>query len=245
MCKEYIAQQFGCNGDQPNGKLLIVDVGWKGSLQKVLQSVLPNVEVHGYYVSLEPKAARDLQGRVGFMVGWDTGRFSRAMTELMFGFVERGCVAYQRTKDGLVRPVFSDSDNDRGDARYVSALRSFLLELLESNWRARPQSSCLLQACEAVMTRLQVFPRYWEVLGLSGWSIGTDSGGANGSDITGVQASMLTVLTGRQAHGNVWPSGALAFRIRNKYATYALQTLTSKARSALSRGREIFSIVPR
>jgi hypothetical protein len=225
--------------------LLIVDVGWKGSLQKVLQELMPNVDVHGYYVSLEPVSADLLQNRHGTMIPWNSGRFSRAMTELMFGFLEAGCVTYKRTGDTQVEPVIGGPESDRSDQQYVVALRQFLTELLEANWDPTKNRSDLRNACYDLVTRLHMFPRYWEVSGLSHWSIGTDTGGTNSCDVAGASVGILTVLSGRLAKGNVWPAGSMAFRIKNKYAVYGLQILASRIRSIISEARGVLSIAPR
>jgi phosphoglycolate phosphatase-like HAD superfamily hydrolase len=86
-------------------KVLIVDNGWKGRLQAAIASVLGEVEVHGFYFSLEPGAELEAQARSATFLRWDPRTFFQPVVEALAGFATTSCARFVLAEDG--QPVLS------------------------------------------------------------------------------------------------------------------------------------------
>jgi len=83
-------------------RVLIVDVGWKGHLQRKMQNALSEIEIFGFYVSLEPRGRHKLGDLASTLLRWDTGVFNLALTEGLFGFRGDTCIGYTAGTGGRV-----------------------------------------------------------------------------------------------------------------------------------------------
>lgn len=191
-------------------RILIVDIGWKGRLQILLERIMPaNVDVFGYYFSLEPAAVPAIQTKSATFIGWDPSVFNQAMVEALSGYTQASAIGFE-TGEGGFEPLFRDGPGDRSPVEYCDKLRSFLTALLRGKMAVAPRSAALLEARKSMVRQISLYPDRTTVAGFAQWTIGTLIDGSDTGNIaSGGGASWWQKLAGRSSSGNVWPSAAI------------------------------------
>ena len=206
-------------------RLLIVDIGWKGRLQILFKRIMPeNVDVFGYYFSLEPAAVPAIQTISGTFLDWNPSVFNQAMVEALSGYIEASATSV-RVNQGRFEPVFREGPGDRSPVAYCENLRVFLAELLRGDIRstavADRQSP---KSRKSIVRMMSLFPDRTMVSGFAEWSIGTLIDGSDTLNIAnGGRATWWQKLAGRGDGGNVWPSAAIWTLTKNELVGRTLQ----------------------
>lgn len=191
-------------------RILIVDIGWKGRLQLLLERIMPpNVDVFGYYFSLEPAAVPAIQTKSATFISWDPSVFNQAMVEALSGYVEASAIGFEEYGDGF-KPVFREGAGDRSPVEYCDKLRSFLTTLLQGKMTVSTRSASLLEARKSMIRQISLYPDRTTVAGFAQWTIGTLIDGSDTDNIaSGGRATWWQKVAGRSSSGNVWPSAAI------------------------------------
>jgi FMN phosphatase YigB (HAD superfamily) len=228
LCESYIRAQLSTKeGPGKATRLLLVDIGGKGTLQRAVETALgDDAVVHGYYVALHPTKTWLNNSQTACFFEWNRAKFCEPMTEMMFGFVGDRCAAYRIDECGVVVPVFQTSHGDASDPIYTKFLRRYLTELLKENWRpdVLGDNKELTEACSSMVQRFHMFPRKAEALAIANWSYKSRNGKAR--SIGGDGLSLAVILSMRGLNDNYWPHGALARRMSNRILVYILQKLS-------------------
>ena len=191
-------------------RILIVDIGWKGRLQILLERIMPpNVDVFGYYFSLEPAAVPAIQAKSATFINWDPSVFNQAMVEALSGYTQASAIGFEAADDGF-RPVFREGPGDRSPVEYCDKLRSFLTALLQGKMAVSTGSASLLEARRSMVRQISLYPDQTTVTGFAQWTIGTLIDGSDTGNIaSGGGATWWQKIAGRSSSGNVWPSAAI------------------------------------
>jgi glycosyltransferase involved in cell wall biosynthesis/FMN phosphatase YigB (HAD superfamily) len=189
-------------------RIVIVDAGWKGRVQLALQSALPDVEVYGFYFSLDHLAEPEARAASQCFVPWKPAHMNQAAVECLFGFRGRSCVGYSRNASGGWTPAFHDRYDDVAPEVYCNSLRHYLSTLLSCSGASGAEAS-MEQRLKAVQ-RVCMYPDRTTALAFHDWSIGAAIDGADTANlIRGGSAGWILRLLGIQRDGNLWPSAAL------------------------------------
>jgi len=229
LCKRYIQAQLSSKkvGAGKATRLLVVDIGGRGTLQRAIETALGDDGlVQGYYVALDPKKTWLPNSQTACFFGWNRAKFCEPMTELMFGFLSDRCAGYSLDESGAVVPKFQPTHGDASDPIYTMFLRRYLTQILKENWRpdARTDNQELTEACSSMVQRFHMFPSKAEALAVANWSYCSGYGKAR--SIGGDGLNLAVILSMRGLNDNYWPHGALARRMPNRVLTYIVQELS-------------------
>lgn len=192
-------------------RIVMVDSGWKGRLQLLLDKAMPSgVEFSGYYFGLEPEAERATVVNSETFVEWRESVLNEALVEALFGFEGPCALGFEKTELGI-EPAFQDSLGDRSPAQYCARLRVYLTELLSGHVASgkggpSPDSQTRVLAVQ----RMSLYPDLDQMAAFKTWSIATAVDGSDATNIaSGGRASAIDKLVGRGVCGNVWPAAAI------------------------------------
>lgn len=136
------------------GKIAIVDIGWRGSMQYYLQSMITHADIcadiHGFYVgriretipsiNLSAYIPPEAQPRVG----------GAGLFESLFLAQEGSTKAYRRDPDGYVRPVLYQSEyTANGEDKKIQAYQEGALafiEMMKTGVGAQPMDNAVATA---------------------------------------------------------------------------------------------------
>lgn len=111
---KYLGQ---CGIDDSPGKIAVVDIGWRGTIQDNLCRVLPGKVVYGYYLGMIPTL--NIQPKNGVKKGFiNKLNFSNALLkshtqlEMVCSSQHGSIVSYGEVEPGFVNPVEDDNTND-------------------------------------------------------------------------------------------------------------------------------------
>lgn len=233
LCERYIRTQLSSKkvGSGLATRLLLVDIGGRGTLQRAIETALgDDAHVHGYYVARRPTKNLLSNSQTVCFFDWDGAKFCEPLTELMFGFVGDRCAGYRIDECGMVVPKFQAVHGDASDPIYTKLLRRYLTELLKENWRPDvcADNRELTEACSSMIQRFHMFPRKSEALALANWSYKSRNGRVR--SIGGDGLNLASILSMRGFNDNYWPHGALAWRMPNRVLIHVLQELSVQLR---------------
>jgi FMN phosphatase YigB (HAD superfamily) len=220
----------------PNLKrLLIVDTGWKGRVQRSLQLALPEVSIWGYYVSLDDSAEVSTIERSHQLIPWDKRWIRQAAAEALAGYKNHSCIGYDKSPNGQWEPVFKDNSRDRAPETYLSELRSQLRgHAAELKDGATPGRENLQQAFESLFA----FPDQIVATAFNGWEVGVHIDHyPQGSLASGGNAGWTVRVLGLARDGNLWPEVAFWSVTTRHRLVWILQRMT-RARRNLQRYRK-------
>jgi hypothetical protein len=235
LCQRYIRGRLSSTqvGSGTPTRLLIVDIGGRGTLQRAIETALSDdALVQGYYVALDPKKTWLSSSQTACFFDWSRAMFCEPMTELMFGFMGDRCAGYTVDESlGNVIPKFQPTHGDASDPVYTKFLRHYLTQLLKENWqpKACAEDQELREACSTMVQRFHMFPSKTEASAVANWSY--CSGYGEPRSIGGDGLSLAVLLSMRGLNDNYWPHGALARRMPNRILTYLLQMLSVSLRN--------------
>jgi hypothetical protein len=226
LCERYIQGRLSSTkiGSGHPTRLLLVDIGGRGTLQRAIQTALGNdAVVQGYYVGLDPKRTWLSSSQTACFFDWNRATFSEPLTELMFGFVGDRCSGYRVDESGAIVPTFRITHGDASDPAYTNFLRRYLTALLKDNWQPSlgVDNPKLIEACSSMRQRFHMFPTKHEAIAISKW--GYCSGYGKARPVGGEGLSLGTILSMSGRNDNYWPHGALARRLSNRHLIYLLQ----------------------
>jgi len=229
LCESYIRAQLSSTKVGLGGatRLLLVDIGGRGTLQRAVETVLgDDALVHGYYVAIHPTKTWLSNSRTVCFFEWNRAKFCEPLTELMFGFLGDRCVGYRANECGAVVPIFQTTHGDTSDPIYTKFLRRYLTELLKENWRPGlcADNQELIEASSNMVQRFHMYPRIAEARAVANWSYQSRNGKAR--SIGGDGLNLAVILSMRGLNDNYWPNGALALRMSNRILIYILQSLS-------------------
>jgi HAD superfamily hydrolase (TIGR01549 family) len=208
-------------------RILMVDIGWKGRLQVLLDRTLPShVEVFGYYFSLEPNAERFTKCMSETFLEWDQAVFNQALVEALSGYLEASAVGFKRMQHGI-EPLFRDAAGDRSPGEYCVKLRAYISALLSGHTvRARRSWTPDIKTRKAAVRQMCLYPDLSLMKGFSRWSIATLIDGSDTNYVaSGGNARAMYKILGLHASGNVWPSAAVWTLAKQKAVGRLLQHL--------------------
>lgn len=113
LCR-YLAS---CGLEDTSGKVAIVDIGWRGTIQDNLCRVLPHKTVIGYYLGLIPMLNRQPKNAIkqGFInkMPFAAGLLkSHTQLEMVCSSWRGSVIRYEEKADGTVIPVLEDNRQD-------------------------------------------------------------------------------------------------------------------------------------
>jgi hypothetical protein len=188
--------------------VLIVDTGWKGRLQAAIASALPQVEVHGFYIALEPGAEPEARSRSATLLPWEPHTFLQPVVEALAGFTATSCA---RFADGRAIPVRKPPSPDRSPQAYCNALRDDLAVLLEGivpETAAAPERRLALR--RQAVAQICAYPDACVIEAFRDWQIGIHADDAEAGHLLDIgTASRIDRLLGRTVRGNLWPRAAV------------------------------------
>lgn len=192
-------------------KVLIVDTGWKGRLQVAIASALPEVEVHGFYFSLEPGAEPEALARSATFLRWDPRTFLQPVVEALAGFAATSCARFALTEDGHPVATRKPPSPDRSPQPYCDALRAHLAVLLDGQVpHALPSSTQRLALRREAVAQICAYPDACVIDAFRDWQIGIHADDADtGHLLSTGTASRIDRLLGRGVRGNLWPRAAV------------------------------------
>lgn len=233
LCERYIRARLSSKniGSGQPTRLLVVDIGGRGTLQKAIQTALgSDAFVQGYYVGLDPKKTWLSNSDTACFLEWNRATFSEPLTELMCGFVGHRCSGYRMDALGDVIPTFTKTHGDASDPVYVRLLRRYLTTLLMENWQPAHgvTNTALSEACLLMRQRFHIFPTRSEALAIAHWSYRNGDGTAR--SIGGESLNLGTILLMSGRNENYWPNGALARRLSNPHIVRFLQKASVRLR---------------
>ncbi|MGD0796096.1 MAG: hypothetical protein ABR910_00100 [Acidobacteriaceae bacterium] len=226
LCERYIQTRLSSTtiGSGRPTRLLLVDIGGRGTLQMAIQTALgDDAFVMGYYAGLDPKGTWLPSSQTACFFDWNRAKFSEPLTELMFGFVGDRCSGYRIDESGAVVPTFKITRGDASDPIYTKFLGRYLTALLKENWQPGrcADNPKLIEACANMRQRFHMFPTTREAIAIAKWSYCSGYGMAR--SVGGEGLSLATILSMSGRNDNYWPHGALARRLSNRHVIYFLQ----------------------
>jgi hypothetical protein len=192
-------------------KVLIVDTGWKGRLQAAIASALPEMEVHGFYFSLEPGAEPEARTRSATFLPWDPCTFLQPVVEALAGFAATSCARFTLAEDGQPVAVRKPPSRDRSPQPYCEALRVDLAVLLDGRVPgAGPASEQRMALRRQAVAQICAYPDACVIDAFRDWQIGIHADDAEtGHLLSTGTSSRIDRLLGREVRGNLWPRAAV------------------------------------
>lgn len=207
-------------------RVLIVDTGWKGRLQVALSLAMPDIEVFGYYFSLEPNAEPDSVERAQTFMRWDLRKFNQPVIEALAGFVDASCARFVSSGEGEVAPVFKKSGTDRSPSEYCDALRAQMAVLIEGIMEPREERA---EVRTRAVAQICAVPDEVVIRAFHDWRIGVDVHDEEGLDLLlGGSASRFDRLLMRRRNGNIWPQAAVWSVVHNPRTVQAIFTIEER-----------------
>jgi len=229
--KEALLDRLDCE----TKRIVIVDVGWKGRVQRAIQYSMPDVDVHGWYFSLEPTAEEESKSRSGCYVSWNRNYINQAGIESMSGFNTPSCLGYSKSVNGDFSPVLKDEVSDCAPESFRSSLLFFLVRNLISIKNGRRHSSREVVRINNLLTNLG-FPDFVFAKCFAHWSIGAEISAPAGKPlVAGGDASLLQKILGREVNGNYWPNLAFWGIFHHSFLVRFFQFCNNFRRSTFSR----------
>jgi FMN phosphatase YigB (HAD superfamily) len=194
-----------------SGKILLVDTGWKGRLQAAIASALPEVEVHGFYFSLEPGAEPEARAQAATFLPWEPRTFLQAVVEALAGFAASSCARFVVDAEGRAAPVRKPASPDRSPQAYCDALRAYMAVLLRGitpGGQTAPEERLAVR--RAAVAQICAYPDASVLEAFRDWQIGIHAEDAEGAHLLATGASSkLDRILGREVRGNAWPRAAV------------------------------------
>lgn len=137
--KEYMAKYLKENDFV--GNIAIVDIGWSGTMQKVLQKYVENTDtkLHGYYLGARNMESDDFYeglSREGYLFDQERNedfnlmtRFTTEIIEMLFSNTEGSVLRYEMAK-GSVVPILDKPEYGREEGKFIVSMQSAALEFL-------------------------------------------------------------------------------------------------------------------
>jgi hypothetical protein len=124
------------------GRMVLVDVGWKGTIQDHLRHALPDeVSLHGYYIGMSAPGLikpGNVKTPLLFSYGCKLAEFNttfgsvHALYEALM-VANHGSVSSYSEKEGLVQPVFDERPEEQENYRlHAAPIQARLLELVKA-----------------------------------------------------------------------------------------------------------------
>ncbi len=213
-------------GVRDNQRVLVVDIGWRGSMQRALQGLLPQVEIHGRYLALDPDAGRAV--RPERAAGWlsDFGRSALplslrhcvAMLEIMFSQPETTILRIERA-GGSFRPVRAaetEADGPRAHAIELmqGSAKDRIRELAEIGLDKIPSEWLAPERAASALLSLSRYPTFQSASAFGKLPHAIDLGDARPVRIHGLPSHLSEIGNLRKTFNAVrraqWRRGALA-----------------------------------
>lgn len=131
-------QHQGILDDLKSGTVAVVDIGYSGSIQKGLEAIVPEADIHGLYILTHEVAGRDFDThRIhGFLAGFDDHQTAYRhplnnhvfLFETGFSSLEGSLVKMEQQADGCVRPVSLAAGGEIERVRLLGQLHAGILE---------------------------------------------------------------------------------------------------------------------
>lgn len=113
--------------NQFSGKVGIVDIGWAGTIQTCLETILPNdttTEIVGFYLGLTQKAA-EKKNRFAFIADDEEPQeFAAGFVEYPFLAPEGSLLGYSTDSDGFIIPKLASFEYDQMDHDIVKNMQA-------------------------------------------------------------------------------------------------------------------------
>jgi HAD superfamily hydrolase (TIGR01549 family) len=205
---EDLATAYRQSVSETTRRILIVDAGWKGRVQTALKLALPDIEVYGFYFSLDPLAEQEARDASHCFVPWRPAHINQAAVECLFGFREASCIGYRQDDAGNWRPQFRDRNNDTAPREYCDGLRHYLSALIADAGEEAVEAP--MQQRLAAIQRVCMYPDHSTALAFQEWAIGAAVDGGDATTvIQGGKSDRLSRMLGIQRDGNIWPAVAI------------------------------------
>jgi FMN phosphatase YigB (HAD superfamily) len=205
--------------------ILLIDVGWKGTLQAAIKHVVPeNVVLTGYYFSLLPGALQSTVLASDRFIDWNHGVLNQAIVEALCGVEEPSCDHFARNNSGRVTPVFRSTKEGCATASYCDSLLRYLALLMSSISAGDRGSAELLYQRRKAVTSICFFPDKIVADALTGLSIGAANDASDTAELVGKgSVGLFSRLFGLGVKANLWPSGKVWSLSKNPMIARALQ----------------------
>ena len=209
--KDYLQQTVA-----DSERVAIVDVGWHGRSQEMIQALCPSV-IKGYYLGLSNQIIQPEKEAWLFDVGRGEGaldlNFFQRMIEVFLGGVCGPLQGYECV-GGKWEPVFSsklDKEHTPGLSRMHCSAATMVEMSLRREYLAWWSSERLRAFTECQLRRLLINPRTEDARFYSQWLVTTDDGHqdlvspALGFD----RRRFMNGLRGKEPWAMIWPSASL------------------------------------
>ena len=208
-------------------RILLVDIGWKGRLQKALATCLPTgLEMYGFYFSMEPNAEVQSVSQAETFLPWDTLVFHQAVVESLSGFVGPSCIGFEKSASGGIAPLHRSPSGDRAPDAYAKALRKYLECLLGSVLQEAADARSRPTHRRHLVQSICMFPDRVLADCFDRWVVSTNLAGSDEVNLINARgASLMARMFGLAGDGNMWPAGAIWSVTRKPFAVRLLQRL--------------------
>jgi FMN phosphatase YigB (HAD superfamily) len=232
------AQDYYRSMLRPGSKrILIVDIGWKGRVQRAIESALPKqVSVFGYYFSLEPGAEMQTVDRSGVFIPWGMIGFNRALIEALSGYSGPSCSHFE-SEAGIARPVFKPGNHDQAPPIYCAALVDYMLAFAQGMTWQRTLKRAGHRRTPGIVRNLCFWPSRSVARAFHHWFVSVRLDNDDRISLALARGGgIFNRLTCRAVEGNPWPFGSIWTLSPNQAIGRVLQSfgfLAHAARSAM------------
>jgi hypothetical protein len=218
-------------------RILIVDIGWKGRVQRAIESALPKqVSVFGYYFSLEPGAEMQTIDRSEVFIPWGVIGFNRALVEALSGYSGPSCSHFE-SEAGVARPIFKPGDHDKAPPIYCSALVDYMLAFACGMTWEKTLKRADHRRTPGIVRDLCFWPSRSVSRAFHHWFVSVRLDNTDKISLAlGKGSGIFNRLTCRATEENPWPFGSIWALSSNQAIGRVLQSfgfLAHTARSAI------------
>jgi FMN phosphatase YigB (HAD superfamily) len=198
-------------GVERGKRVLLVDIGWRGSMQWALQTLLPEVELHGRYLALNPDAGRAVapDRAAGWLSDFGQSPLSQhlrhcvAILELMFSQAEGTILRVEREGDGFRAVRAEDTEADGLRAQAIEAMqgaaKSRIRELAEIGLDNTPREWLEPERVAPALLALSRYPSLRSATSFGKLPHAIDLGDARPTRLDGLPGSMAEAVSLRKA----------------------------------------------
>lgn len=159
--KEYEAFKKYANNNDFSGKIGIIDIGWYGTMQKAIESLNMDVEIHGLYVGMVPKNKLcNLKFAKGFLFDDEHGldlykkfHYFISIFEFMFLAQEGSTKCYKDNIDGYV--LYDYEYVDLKEKEYAFSIQCGAIDYIKKNKTINIKSP---KICTKALIKRMLYP---------------------------------------------------------------------------------------